>query len=102
MRELFSILINAPGFEEAEQGFLITDQHETVIAVYLYKRDHLCSIRGTVTGTMVEGVTLKLYGQFSSTIQTSTEGHFIFKSLPAGLYILSSRNLPDAGFLHFR
>ena len=84
----YSILINAPGFEESEQVFRITDQHETVIAVSLNKQGHRCSIRGSVTGTMVEGVTLKLYGQFSSTLQTSTEGHFIFKSLPAGLYLI--------------
>jgi hypothetical protein len=84
----YSILINAPGYEESEQVFRITDQHETVIAVSLNKQGRLCSIRGSVTGTMVEGVTLKLYGQFSSTLQTSTEGHFIFKSLPAGLYLI--------------
>jgi len=84
----YSAIINAPGFEESEQDVLISDEHETVIAVTLNRRDELCSISGTVTGTMVEGVTLKLYGQFSSTRQTSTEGHFIFKSLPAGLYLI--------------
>ena len=84
----YSILINAPGFEEAEQEIFITDEHETVVAVTLNRPGRIYSINGTVSGSMVEGVTIKLYGQLSSTLQTSAEGQFIFKFLPAGLYLI--------------
>ncbi|MCX5894473.1 MAG: M64 family metallo-endopeptidase, partial [Proteobacteria bacterium] len=89
---IYTIVVNAPGFEEAEKEFSITGDGETILDIVLTKKGPLYSVSGSILGRVREGVTIKLYGKVSSKLQTNAGGIFTFPSLPPGNYII----IPEA------
>jgi len=93
----YTMVVNAPGFEETEKGISITGDDQTDLNILLNKTSSLYAIMGTVWGRATEDVTINVYGTVSAKFQTNAARKFTLPSLPSGSYII----IPEAAGYSF-
>ena len=93
----YTMVVNAPGFEETEKEISITGDGQTDLNILLGKTSALYAITGTVWGRVTESVTINVYGKVSAKYQTNAARIFTLPSLPPGNYII----IPEAAGYSF-
>ena len=84
----YTIVVNAPGFEENEKEISITGDDQTGLNIILNNKGPLYTITGTVWGRTTENVTINVSGTVSAKFQTNSVRNFTLPSLPSGNYII--------------
>ena len=93
----YTIVVNAPNFEETEKEISITGNDETGLNIFLNKANSLYAITGAVWGRATEDVTINVYGKVSAKFQLNAARNFTLPSLPPGSYIV----IPQASGYRF-